>query len=67
MQLRAASRISAAVKGLIYSKIFKVSTATNKKFKKGDLINLLTEDANKMSEFIWKIPNTTSLPMLALV
>ena len=50
VQLVAASRVTAAVKGLIYSKIFRVSSATNKKFKKGDLINLLTEDADKINE-----------------
>jgi ABC-type transport system involved in cytochrome bd biosynthesis fused ATPase/permease subunit len=49
VQLVAASRVAAAVKGLIYSKIFRVSSATNKKFKKGDLINLLTEDAGKIN------------------
>ena len=65
-QLRCASRIVASVKGMIYSKIFKMSGSTNKRFKKGEMQSILNHDAGQICSIVWQVPHITSLPALAI-
>lgn len=65
-QLKCASRIVVAVKGLIYSKIYTVSSATNKKYKKGKINNLMNSDTGKIDSFIWQLPHVTCIPFLLM-
>ena len=62
--LKLASRVSVAIQKVVYSKIFRISSATNKKYKKGDLNNLVNSDPARIGRFCWELPHITSLPFL---
>jgi len=51
------------IQKLLYSKIFSISSATNKKYKKGELNNLIESDPYTVCEIIWYIPNVSSFPV----
>ena len=64
IQLKVASRVYVGIQKMIYSKIFRISSATNKKYKKGDLNNLINSDSSKIAKILWELPHITSLPFL---
>ena len=64
IQLKVASRVCVGIQKMVYSKIFKISSATNKKYKKGDLNNLVNSDPDRMARLLWELPHITSLPFL---
>jgi ABC-type multidrug transport system fused ATPase/permease subunit len=65
VQLRCASRMVASLQGMIYSKIFKMSGSTNKRFRKGEMQSILNGDAHQISSIVWQAPHISSLPALA--
>jgi len=65
-QLKLAAKARVATKGLIYSKIYKVSSATNKKYDKGKISNLINNSTHQIARFLWELPHITSIPMLIL-
>lgn len=64
LQVKTTGKMRRSVKGLIYSKIFTLSSATNKKFKKGDINNLVESETGKICRFFWELPHIAGLPMV---
>ena len=56
-----------ALIGLIYDKQFKISAATNKQFKQGELITFVQVDAEKMNLISFQFPVVASLPLMITV
>lgn len=52
---------------MIYQKQLKVSTATNKNFASGDLINFVQVDAMKLQMLAQSLPSVMRLPLLVVV
>lgn len=59
LQIRMGASASHAMISLVYHKIFRLSAAVNKKYKKGDIVNFISVDARTM---VWL---TEQLPVLA--
>lgn len=51
---------------LIYSKILKVTPSTNKRFKKGELINITQNDVDKIKFLFENLPMVSKLPFYLL-
>ena len=52
------------VVGLWYNKILRVSSATNKAFTQGEIINFIQVDASKIEFLAWVFPTVSRLPIL---
>lgn len=63
-QLTVAVQANQALAGLIYNKILRVSSATNKSFNKGDIVSLIQIDANKIEFLFETLPNVSRIPFL---
>lgn len=49
--------------GLLYSKLLRVSSATNKQFSQGELINFIQVDSEKLCEIAFSFPPVARLPI----
>lgn len=67
LQLQNANTLRSALNGIIYRKIFRFSSATNKKFKKGDINNLIDKDLEKACLLMWQIPHMVNIPSVVLM
>ena len=65
-QMQLGSKCSAALIALIYNKSLKISSATNKKFSQGEIVNFIQVDAKKMILFAWRLPSISRLPILLI-
>ena len=52
--------------GLIYEKTLRLSPATNKKFKSGDLITFIQVDVNKLNFLCYQAPSLVILPIILI-
>lgn len=59
-------KLSNALIALIYDKILRLSPATNKKFKPGDLITFIQVDVNKLHFLCFQAPSLAILPITLL-
>jgi ABC-type multidrug transport system fused ATPase/permease subunit len=66
-QLSLGAKTSQALGALVYCKTLKISSATNKSFKKGDIVNFLQVDAKKMIFLAESLPSVASLPLTLVV
>ena len=55
-----------AVVGLIYEKTLRLSPASNKKFKSGDLITFIQVDVNKLNFLCFQFPGIFQVPIYFL-
>ena len=55
-----------SLKGLVYEKIFKISSATNKKFSKGELQNIVNRDCEDLPGLFNKLTNVFTIPIFLL-
>ena len=58
---------SSALVGLIYEKTLKISQATNKRFKSGDLLTFIQVDVNKLTFLCYSAPGLFKLPIILVV
>ena len=65
-QMQLGSKCSAGVTGLIYSKSLLISSATNKQFTQGEIVNFLQVDAKKIIVFAWRLPALAKLPIILI-
>lgn len=65
-EIKLALQSKQAISAMIFSKILKVSPSTNKKFKKGELINMTTNDAGRMFFIFETLTNVSRLPFIML-
>jgi len=65
-QMQLGSKCSAGVVGLIYTKALKVSSATNKSFTQGEIVNFIQVDAKKVIIFAWRLPGLAKLPIILI-
>ena len=65
-QMQLGSKWSAGVIGLIYNKSLKISSATNKRFTQGEIVNFIQVDARKIILFAGRLPNLTKLPFILI-
>ena len=56
-----------AMIALIYSKQFKVTSSTNKKFSSGELVNFVQVDAMKLALLSQTLPYVLRLPVLLVI
>lgn len=54
------------MRALIYTKGFKLSNATNKKFNQGDVINFFEIDADKIDNLSSAFPDVARLPIILI-
>jgi ABC-type multidrug transport system fused ATPase/permease subunit len=66
-QLSLGAKASQALGALIYSKTLKISSATNKTFKKGDIVNFIQVDAKKLIFLAESLPSVARLPLILIV
>jgi ABC-type bacteriocin/lantibiotic exporter with double-glycine peptidase domain len=66
MQTKLGSQGSQALTGLIYSKVMKISNATNKKYKKGNIISFIQVDAPKIAFLFDTLPDVSRIPFLLI-
>ena len=59
--------IKIGLQKLLYSKLFKISAATNKKYSKGDLNNLINSDPEKIFWFMCSFTHFVSIPLVVTV
>jgi ATP-binding cassette, subfamily C (CFTR/MRP), member 1 len=57
------TKISSSIKGLVYAKLFKISSATNKKYDKGILNNMMNLHPDRICNFIGTIPYFLNSPI----
>ena len=67
MQQRMGLNASNALISLIYDKIQKISSATNKKHKKGDIINFISVDARKLVFLSEQLPICAKFPFQLVI
>lgn len=65
-ELKLSTQWCQAVSSLIYSKILKVTPSTNKRFKKGELINITQNDVDKIKFLFENLPMVSKLPFYLL-
>jgi ABC-type transport system involved in cytochrome bd biosynthesis fused ATPase/permease subunit len=63
-QLKLGATASHSLGALIYSKVMKLSSATNKQYKKGDIVNFIQVDAKKLIFLSENLPSIASLPLV---
>ena len=63
LQATVSNNISSSVKGLLYSKAYTGSSATNKKYGKGELINLINSDASTITMMAWLASELVCVPL----
>jgi ABC-type bacteriocin/lantibiotic exporter with double-glycine peptidase domain len=61
-QQKLGAKASQALTGLIYSKVLKISNATNKLYKKGDIITFIQVDSRKLLFLFETLPSVSKLP-----
>lgn len=61
-QQKLGAKASQALTGLIYNKILKISSATNKLHKKGDIITFIQVDSRKLLFLFETLPSVSKLP-----
>jgi ABC-type multidrug transport system fused ATPase/permease subunit len=66
MQLKIGVQANQALSGMIYSKILKVSSATNKFYKKGDIVSYIQVDAPKVIFLFDTLPEVSRIPFLLI-
>lgn len=64
MQLKIGVQASQALTAMVYSKIMRVSSATNKVYKKGDIISFIQVDAPKVTFLFDTLPEVSRVPFL---
>ena len=57
------ARAYTGVVSIIYSKVLKCSSATNKAFTQGEIINFIQVDASKILYLAWVFPTVARLPI----
>ncbi|CAI2364263.1 unnamed protein product [Moneuplotes crassus] len=67
MQMNYSNRMKASASSLVYSKMFKISSATNKHYQKGKVQNIINQDCGNIIEFIWALPYILSVPFATLI
>ena len=67
MQNMTGTVTSSALVGLIFEKTLRLSPATNKKFKSGDLITFIQVDVQKLSFLCFQAPGLFKLPIILVV
>jgi ATP-binding cassette, subfamily C (CFTR/MRP), member 1 len=65
-QMQLGSKCSSGVIGLIYSKALLISSATNKDFTQGEMVNFIQVDARKIIMFAWRLPALAKLPIILI-
>lgn len=65
-QMQLGSKCSAGVVSLIYSKALRISSATNKKFTQGEIVNFIQVDSKKIILFAWRLPALAKLPIILI-
>jgi ABC-type bacteriocin/lantibiotic exporter with double-glycine peptidase domain len=63
-QMQLGSKCSAGVTSLIYSKSMRISSATNKQFQQGEIVNFIQIDSKKIILFATKLPSLAKLPIV---
>ena len=66
-QQRLAAKATQAMTGLIYSKIHRISSATNKDHSKGDIITFIQIDAGKLNMLFQTLPSVSRLPFQIII
>jgi hypothetical protein len=56
-----------ALVSLIYEKQFKITSATNKRFSSGEMVNFVQVDAMKLQMFSQTLPYVMKLPLLLVI
>lgn len=64
MQLKIGVQANQALTGMIYNKILRVSSATNKFYKKGDIISYIQVDSPKVTFLFDTLPEVSRIPFL---
>lgn len=67
LQLKIGVQGNQALTGLIYSKITRISPATNKFYKKGDIISFIQVDAPKVTFLFDELPDVSRVPFLLIL
>ncbi|CAI2362549.1 unnamed protein product [Moneuplotes crassus] len=65
-QLQLGARASHSLGSLVYTKTLKISPATSKKYKKGDIVNFIQVDAKKFIFLAESLPSVARLPLVLL-
>ena len=55
-------RLHTTLKTLLFKKNFRLSSATNKDYSSGEIINLIERDANSVLLFVWEMPVLLEVP-----
>ena len=63
-QLSLGAKASHSLASLVYSKTMRISSATNKKYKKGDIVNFIQVDARKLIFLAESLPSVARLPLV---
>lgn len=66
-QLNLGAKASQALGALVYCKTLRTSPATNKKYKKGDIVNFIQVDAKKLIFLAESLPSVARLPLTLVV
>mmetsp|Transcript_12049 Transcript_12049/g.10648 ORF Transcript_12049/g.10648 Transcript_12049/m.10648 type:complete len:161 (-) Transcript_12049:69-551(-) len=65
-QLSLGAAASHSLGSLVYRKTLKISSATNKSYKKGDIVNFLQVDSKKLIFLSESLPSVARLPIVLL-
>lgn len=61
-----AAQATCSLSGLIFEKNLRVSSATNKQFKTGEIVNFLQADTQKLYLIAQNLPTVVCMPLLLL-
>lgn len=61
-QQKIGAKASQAVTGVLYNKVLKISSATNKKYKLGDIITFIQVDSRRLLFLFETLPSVSRLP-----
>lgn len=60
------NNLTVSIKGLLYAKLYTISTSTDKKYGKGEMTNLIDNDSWTISHIAWLLPQLVSIPFLLI-
>jgi ABC-type multidrug transport system fused ATPase/permease subunit len=66
-QLRLGATASHSLGALIYDKTLRISSATNKTYNKGDIVNFIQVDSKKLIFLAEKLPSVARLPFVLVL
>lgn len=65
--LKAGRRMKVGIQHAMYAKLFKISPATNKKYKKGALYSLVQKDTETITLLLSELPRIMDIPVLIII